>query len=204
MNKNTIDPLALPSLGLWQRCNLPRCSAVYFVLLENDVLYVGQAKDIYSRWKNHHLLKLLSQMDEPTRIAWIECSTDQLTKLETELINHYAPRLNGKNRLSSTAAISVKLPELLSNRAKARCAAEKTTVEQVCSKFLYLWASEAGLMNVLRQGTNFWKVSCFSGIEDTRLVQLYIGEAEPTLEEITKIQEVLTLSNTQIENLCLQ
>ncbi len=138
-------------------------------------------------------------MDEPTRIAWVECSTDQLTKLETELINHYAPRLNGRNRLSPTAAISVKVPELLSSQAKGRCAAEKTTIEQVCSEFLYLWASEAGFMNVLRQGTNFWKISCLSGIEDTQLVRLYLGEAKPTPEEITKIQEVLTLSDAQVE-----
>lgn len=201
MNAATIDPLRLPSLGFWQRRNLPHCSAIYFVLLDDDVLYVGQAKDLCQRWKAHHLLRHLSEMDKPTRIAWSECDTARLTKLEIELINQYAPRLNGKHRSRRTVTIDIELPESSYNQAKLRCVAEKTTINQVCGELLYLWANKQAFTNLLTKEGNAWKIGLCSKIEEERLTQLFRGEAEPSLEEIAEIQEILSLSDIQIERL---
>jgi hypothetical protein len=61
----SLDPLQLPSVSLTQRNHLPACSAIYFALdSSNRVLYVGKAKNLASRWKNHHRLHKLKEINQ--------------------------------------------------------------------------------------------------------------------------------------------
>lgn len=90
-----INPLALPSLPLESRCNLPRKSALYFVFDEDDeMLYIGKTVSLVKRWQGHHRLAELKQLGN-VRIAWMECDSAIMDSLETTFITHFQPLLNG-------------------------------------------------------------------------------------------------------------
>jgi hypothetical protein len=44
MNIAAIDPFKLPAISLSQRSSLPQISAVYFVLHNSEVVYIGSQK----------------------------------------------------------------------------------------------------------------------------------------------------------------
>ncbi|MCS6958992.1 MAG: GIY-YIG nuclease family protein [Pseudanabaenaceae cyanobacterium SKYGB_i_bin29] len=99
-------PLELPSLHLSNRKQLPACSAVYFVMDSNNIiLYVGKAKNLSSRWRNHHRLFEFQKFDRqfPLRIAWKVCDEKTLDEVERRLIEQYRPPLN--NREVETEAV---------------------------------------------------------------------------------------------------
>jgi excinuclease UvrABC nuclease subunit len=107
-----IDPLALPSLSLVERRNLPNCPAVYFVLnSSSEILYIGGTANLAQRWLTHHRCNQLTNMgDDGIRIAWLECSEPALLpEIEAALIKHFQPSLNrtpvpgdGKGRIAVT------------------------------------------------------------------------------------------------------
>jgi|1186.fasta_scaffold467295_1 hypothetical protein len=89
-------PDELPCLPLSRKRELPKGPGVYFVLGEDDeVLYVGQCISLHGRWLAHNkLLELQSIRD--VRVSWIELETTEfLGEVETVLIGHFSPRLNG-------------------------------------------------------------------------------------------------------------
>lgn len=76
---------------------LPMSPAIYFVISNDDVLYVGQSKKLSNRWKSHHLLKSIKGLNqtEPVQIAWLTCTdTNLLTVLERIFIDSLQPELN--------------------------------------------------------------------------------------------------------------
>ncbi len=95
-----IKPFDLPSLPLSRKGELPEISAVYFSLSEQgEILYIGQAVNLKNRWLNHHRLKELVAQIHPVRVAWIEVQEESaLTPLESALISHFNPSLNGKKK----------------------------------------------------------------------------------------------------------
>lgn len=96
MNVESVNIQTLPSLPLPDRRSLPDCVAVYFVLNpNNEILYIGRAKNLAQRWDNHHRLSQLLEMGDDIRVAWLECSEPTLlSQIEAALIKHFQPYLN--------------------------------------------------------------------------------------------------------------
>jgi GIY-YIG catalytic domain len=92
---NTIDPFQLPSLPLAWNKALPKCPAIYFVIIEvKQIIYVGSTGNLNSRWSNHNLIEKLKKMDNIC-IAWFECNNVSLLPLiETQFIKTLKPLLN--------------------------------------------------------------------------------------------------------------
>lgn len=93
----SFDLLQLPSVSLADRKQLPTCSAIYFALDAcNRVLYVGKAKNLAARWKNHHRLYKLEEInsESPVRLAWQAWNEEDLSEAERSLIIHLQPLLN--------------------------------------------------------------------------------------------------------------
>lgn len=78
MNVAKINSLDLPSLPLVERLHLPKCSAVYFVMQHERVLYIGRTINLAQRWATHQKWSYLIKLDTPVRIAWLECSDKNL------------------------------------------------------------------------------------------------------------------------------
>ena len=78
--------------------NLPAVSAVYRVRHRDRVVYVGQAKNLRKRWKNHHILpKLLKHYGMDWTVDWIEIDEAFLDRAEAFSHRHFKPHLNKKN-----------------------------------------------------------------------------------------------------------
>ncbi len=91
----TIDPFQLPSLPLLDRRGLPNCSAIYFALAGERILYIGRTANLTLRWATHHQWKNLVGIGADVRIAWLECSDiELLPDLESALIREFQPELN--------------------------------------------------------------------------------------------------------------
>ena len=79
---------------------LPQVSGIYKVIgIDNKVLYVGQAKNIYQRWhKGHHKIsEILSVCGTDAYIEWVEIPEWLLNRAENSAISFYKPPLNRKN-----------------------------------------------------------------------------------------------------------
>ncbi len=79
--------------------NLPKISGIYKVLDDkNNVLYIGQAKNIYQRWKNghHKISEILSRCGTNAYIESIEVPEWLLNRAENATISFYQPPLNCK------------------------------------------------------------------------------------------------------------
>lgn len=73
---------------------LPEVSAVYFALSSaGDVLYVGKANNLRSRWAGHHRKAQLRKFKN-VRIAWMELPEDDLLDMESLFIVRFDPPLN--------------------------------------------------------------------------------------------------------------
>jgi predicted GIY-YIG superfamily endonuclease len=93
----SINPLEWPSVSLNDRKNLPSCTAIYFAIDANDrILYVGKAKSLMMRWRNHHRLHKLEAMHReiPVRLAWQAWSLEDLDEAEKSSIQRFHPLLN--------------------------------------------------------------------------------------------------------------
>lgn len=86
----------LPSLKLSGRQKLPECSAIYFAIARDQVLYVGLATNLRNRWQNHHRFPQLAALNKrcEVRLFWLSCPQNQLNNLEHQYIEHYCPNLN--------------------------------------------------------------------------------------------------------------
>lgn len=112
MHITEVDPLALPSLSLAEHSRLPSCPAIYFVLQENRILYIGQTVNLTQRWATHNRLKQFANMVGDVRIAWLECSdTNLLLKIESALIEQFKPELNGQSTGFARPRVTVTLSE---------------------------------------------------------------------------------------------
>lgn len=99
MNVAEINPLTLPSLPLSERKQLPNCPAIYFVMQDEHILYIGKTINLTLRWATHNRLKQFAKMAGNIRVAWLECSdTTLLRKIEAALIEQFEPELNRRER----------------------------------------------------------------------------------------------------------
>ena len=88
--------LGLPNIKLKQKYNLPECSAIYFAIARDQVLYVGLARNLKNRWQNHHRFPQLDALNKrcEVRLFWLACAQNQLEDLERQYIEYYCPTLN--------------------------------------------------------------------------------------------------------------
>ena len=97
INIEQIDPFSLPSVELGQRDRLPRISAIYFTILNAEILYIGKSGNLHQRWKTHHRINLLQTYGEVI-IAWLALSEEEessIDDLEMACIEHFNPVING-------------------------------------------------------------------------------------------------------------
>lgn len=96
------DIALLPSLSLTERSQLPEITAVYFALsITGEVLYVGKANNLRSRWYGHHRYDQLRKF-RTVRLAWFETPQDELDATERAFIAYYDPPLNNSNLWESS------------------------------------------------------------------------------------------------------
>ena len=74
-----------------------KASGVYFLLEGNEVVYVGQAVNVYSRIGQHTDKRF-------DRYAFVPCAVDSLDRLESLYIHCLRPRLNGNQRNDAKCA----------------------------------------------------------------------------------------------------
>lgn len=92
-----LDPFQLPSILLAERKQLPDCPAIYFAIdANNRILYVGKAKKLVGRWKNHHRIHKLEEIHREccVRIAWQAWNEEDLDEAERSSIKRFQPLLN--------------------------------------------------------------------------------------------------------------
>jgi predicted GIY-YIG superfamily endonuclease len=85
------------SVILNQVDKLPEVSAIYYVVVNERVLYVGQAADLKSRWQHHHRalqLTAFTYADIPVYVYWRECEKSALDVEEQRDIKDLNPPLN--------------------------------------------------------------------------------------------------------------
>ena len=64
------DPFALPFVLASQKSKLPPCPGIYFAIGgARTILYIGSAKNIRSRWRNHNVYLFLVMAMVDARIA---------------------------------------------------------------------------------------------------------------------------------------
>jgi len=96
MNATYVVLPELPSLPLDERKRLPDMAAIYFVLADDTVLYIGQSISLRQRWLAHHRLAQLNARGG-CRIAWLTVDdASLLDELERACIAYFNPVLNGE------------------------------------------------------------------------------------------------------------
>ena len=86
-------------LPITQIKDLPSCCGIYRVLdATGSVIYVGQAQNIYQRWKkgHHKMSEILACCGTAAFIDWVELPEWLLNRAEHVAVTCYQPRLNEK------------------------------------------------------------------------------------------------------------
>jgi excinuclease UvrABC nuclease subunit len=79
--------------------DLPAISGIYQVIdANNNVIYIGQAKNIYTRWNNghHKMSNIMALCGVNAYIRWVEVPEWLLNRAENAAISFYLPLLNLK------------------------------------------------------------------------------------------------------------
>ncbi len=143
MTASAINPAALPSLPLEERKRLPGTAAIYFVLSDDTVLYVGKATNLYQRWDAHHRLKQLNEHGG-CRIAWMTVDdAGLLDEMERACIAHFEPVLNreavpGGSRTvrEGEVWVTARIPEEAKARLEAFAEEKDLSASHVMRRFL--------------------------------------------------------------------
>ncbi|MBD2492367.1 helix-turn-helix domain-containing protein [Aulosira sp. FACHB-615] len=94
INPATIDPLALPSLPLCERSQLPTLPCIYFAIDSQGVVrYIGKTVNLKTRWQAHNKGVELATI-AGIRIAYLQADATLLPELEAALIAWFRPQLN--------------------------------------------------------------------------------------------------------------
>lgn len=85
------------SLDFDNRTLLPKLPAIYFVLQDEEIIYIGQTKNLVDRWRRHHIINQLTGLSGKISIAWLQFEDGTLLSvIESFLITALEPRLNGQ------------------------------------------------------------------------------------------------------------
>ena len=95
----TINPIALPSVPLEDRLQLPTKPCIYFAIDSQDVVqYIGRSINPRHRWKNHHRHNDLESIGG-VRIAYLTVDANLLNDVESSLIKWFKPPMNRQSVL---------------------------------------------------------------------------------------------------------
>lgn len=84
------------SVSIQKLANLPEIPAIYMVISQSQkVLYIGQTKNLHSRWQGHHRLEQIRTIDPSASLLWRPCDIKILQQTENTLIQQHQPLLNG-------------------------------------------------------------------------------------------------------------
>lgn len=73
---------------------MPFCSAIYFVVYKEEVIYVGKASCLLNRWCSHHRYSEFARLRGEVKIYWTEVSRADLHATEQRMIQAFSPPLN--------------------------------------------------------------------------------------------------------------
>lgn len=77
---------------------LPSVSAIYHVLHQGRVVYVGQTINLKKRWNNHHIHHELQKCyGNDWHIEWVEVSDLNLDRAEAYAHREFKPEINKQN-----------------------------------------------------------------------------------------------------------
>ncbi|NET61300.1 MAG: hypothetical protein F6K47_35790 [Symploca sp. SIO2E6] len=97
IDPQVINPLALPSVSLELRSQLPITPSIYFAIDTQGVIqYIGRSVNPKQRWANHHRLNEFNEIGG-IKIAWLEVNDESLlNEIEQALIEYFDPPLNNR------------------------------------------------------------------------------------------------------------
>jgi GIY-YIG catalytic domain len=147
MNLAEIDPLALPSLPLLNRSQLPNLPAIYFVITDEQVIYIGRTSNLRQRWVDHHLLKQKALGEILVKVAWLSCSDiNLLPSIELALIEYFQPCLNrcglGRRENPDYSRVTGLVNRELAKRLRVYVAESESTISEVVEKALKKYLDE--------------------------------------------------------------
>jgi hypothetical protein len=89
-----VNPLGLSYLNLEDKKRLPNIPAIYFVIEQKRIIYVGKAERSAFRWISHHIHSKIESRTS-VRIYWLEIKdVKKLQEVEKYFIALYEPELN--------------------------------------------------------------------------------------------------------------
>ena len=106
--------LNLPSVKLSEKDRLPTTAGIYFALDSNNQLwYVGKARNINKRWVNHHRYHQLEKVNKKTPILlrWYECENDENILTQLEDSNYLSERIDAAPKWFKAHKVTVKILE---------------------------------------------------------------------------------------------
>jgi hypothetical protein len=115
LDPSDINPLALPSVPLEDRLQLPANPCVYFAIDSQGVVqYIGQTKNPRNRWAQHHRRSQFENMGG-VRIAWMFVDERLLERIEFELIDKLRPPFNKRVDINAyrSATVVNRIPALM-------------------------------------------------------------------------------------------
>ncbi|AUB43631.1 Excinuclease UvrABC, nuclease subunit (plasmid) [Nostoc flagelliforme CCNUN1] len=105
INPATINPLALPSVSLHQRSQLPSQPCIYFAIdLDGQIQYIGRSINPKARWALHHKYSELHEIGG-IRLSYLHIDdVSLLSQIEAALIAWFNPPLNQTTNLNPFAS----------------------------------------------------------------------------------------------------
>ncbi|WP_026730768.1 GIY-YIG nuclease family protein [Fischerella sp. PCC 9605] len=142
INPATIDLKSLPWLPLNKRSVFTEKSCIYFAIDSlGTVQYIGRAKNVRSRWLNHHKYSHLNRIGN-IKIAYLSIDTPELLpKIEIALIDYFKPCLNGRLKkkretVSKTTRLISEINEALQRYADEQLISENAAINQLLKEIL--------------------------------------------------------------------
>ncbi len=101
----------MPNISVQDRAKLPESGAIYLVWSANELLYIGQSKNLRQRFVSHHRMNKFRETD--SRMSWIDFDGSDRAIVEENLIEALKPILNGTHSPAHEGIVSVMIPNEL-------------------------------------------------------------------------------------------
>lgn len=92
----TMNLLDLTALRVARRSMPTRLCGIYFLFDGDELVYIGQSRDIVLRLFQHSRPRYAAPAKRFTTYAWVECEPDELNALELAYLAKFRPALNTK------------------------------------------------------------------------------------------------------------
>lgn len=119
--------------------NCPAFKQGYFILHDDQILYVGRTKNLKKKWVSHHILQNY-KIPISAKIAWYEAKPNwSLEKMERSLIEYYKPKINVPCKNQDTVRLTINVPKPAHRAFKQVCAGEGITMADKMNSFIEDW-----------------------------------------------------------------